>query len=313
MPAMNTQHALPIKELKSAPSTIHISGKCNYREEGEIRVIFANGIPLLHYASTDKAAEQYAMIHLVESGLATQEEIIAAFGCSRPTLFRARRKYNEGGMAALVPKKTGPKEGSQVKRAMERRLLSLKNKGLSNAAIGSRLGLKEDTVRKALKRLGWSHQPKGAQEMELPLELSKVECFELTLAEETVAEIGQGDCCARVSRATRHPSAMEDDSPEPEQVSYDADPLDRSVDRAMARLGLVEDAAPVFQTAENIAHAGVLLAIPALRESGIFAVAKEGEDYLVTLLAEFILTDKRIEEIFLTAVRLAFAKENENN
>jgi hypothetical protein len=49
------------------------------------------------------------------------------------------------------------------------------------------------------------------------------------------------------------------------------------------------------------------------KDDEIFAVAKEGEEYLVTLLAEFILTDKRIEEIFLTALQLAVTKKDENN
>ena len=155
----------------SAPSSVHISGMCTFRDEGELRVIFANGIPLLHYARTDRAAEHYALIHLVACGLATQQEVAAAFGCARQTIFRAQRRYDHGGMAGLVPKKKGPKEGSKVSRVMERRIGALKSKGLTNAAIGSRLGLKEDTVRKALKRMGWSY-PKGGEEGELPLEAS---------------------------------------------------------------------------------------------------------------------------------------------
>ena len=109
------------------------------------------------------------MVHLVETGLASQQEVADAFNCSRLTIFRAKNKYDEGGMAALMPKKRGPKDGSKVNQAKARRIIALKEKGLTNVAIGSRLGLREDTVRKALKRMGWS-QAKTAKQIDLLLE-----------------------------------------------------------------------------------------------------------------------------------------------
>ncbi len=94
---MKSQQGLLLESKETSPSTIHISGKCNYHEERYIRFIFANGIPLFHNTRDDKAANQYAMIHLVEAGLAIQREGAEAFNCSRLTIFRAKKKYNEGG------------------------------------------------------------------------------------------------------------------------------------------------------------------------------------------------------------------------
>jgi hypothetical protein len=268
---METQQGLRVKRAEVPASTIHISGRCNYRDEGEVRVIFANGIPLLHYGRADRAAECYAMIHLVETGLASQQQIVGAFGCSRPTIFRARKKYDEGGMAALVPKRTGPKEGRKVNKAKARRIVALKNKGLTNGAIGLRLGLKEDTVRKALKRTGWS-QPKVAEQIELRLAQgpTKADPDGVRPDQHRAVEVTEKNCSETGPIAQRQASEVLDSGP----ISYDPDPSDRSVDRAMARLGLLQDAAPVFGTVGNMAHAGVLLAIPALVESGIFIVAK---------------------------------------
>lgn len=273
---METQQALTLKQAEAPSSAIHISGKCNYRDEGEMRVIFANAIPLLHYASADRAAQHYATIHLVESGLASQQEVAAAFSCSRLTIFRVKKKYDEGGMAALVPKKRGPKEGSKINKAKARRILTLKNRGLTNGAIGSRLGLKEDTVRKALKRMGWS-QPEVAEQTELPLDqgLTRVDPVEVRPAEQTPPEVAQRDSSETSPTADKELPQITEDALESDQISYDPDPLDRSMDRALARLGLVQDAAPLFKSATNIPHAGVLLAIPALIESGILTVAKK--------------------------------------
>ena len=57
--------------------------------------------------------------------------------------------------------------------------------------------------------------------------------------------------------------------------SLDRDPKYRVFDRLLARLGKLEDAEPIFTPSRRIPHAGVLLAVPALTQSGIFAVAEE--------------------------------------
>jgi hypothetical protein len=57
--------------------------------------------------------------------------------------------------------------------------------------------------------------------------------------------------------------------------SLDTDPANRSADRLLACLGLLDDAAPLFRPGNRVDGAGVLLAIPALIESGIFQIAAE--------------------------------------
>jgi transposase len=241
-----------------------------------MRVIFANGIPFLHYAEADKAADHYAMIHLVESGLARQQEVAAAFGCSRLTIFRSEKKFDEGGIAALVPKKRGPKEGSKINKAKSRRILALKEQGLTHGAVGSRLGLKEDAVRKALKRMGWS-RPKVTEEMTLPLEqgFSPIELPQPLTQEQGGSEVGQTE--ERPLMVQTESEVYENEKGFDEEAigSYDIDPSNRAVDRAFARIGLLEDAEPVFRNREDIADAGVLMAIPALVESGILDTARK--------------------------------------
>ena len=82
--------------------------------------------------------------------------------------------------------------------------------------------------------------------------------------------------------ATRAPIAMaehkalseEEDALDLPLASLDHDPLDRSSDRLLAQLGLLEDAAPVFAPAENLPMAGVLLVMPALLASGVLPIAR---------------------------------------
>jgi hypothetical protein len=57
--------------------------------------------------------------------------------------------------------------------------------------------------------------------------------------------------------------------------SFDTYPLDRSMDRLLAAIGLLDDALPVFAPTRSLPRAGVLLAIPALVASGLLSTAEK--------------------------------------
>lgn len=57
--------------------------------------------------------------------------------------------------------------------------------------------------------------------------------------------------------------------------SLDTDPASRVIDRILARLGKLNDAEPIFTPGRRVPHAGILLAVPALTQSGIFSAAEE--------------------------------------
>jgi hypothetical protein len=91
-------------------------------------------------------------------------------------------------------------------------------------------------------------------------------------------------------------------------ISFDTDPADRRIDRLLAYLGLLDDAAPVFRSATRVPRAGVLLALPVLVSSGVFDVARDvygsiGPAFyglrtsLVALLLMALLRIKRPETI----------------
>ena len=56
-------------------------------------------------------------------------------------------------------------------------------------------------------------------------------------------------------------------------LTLDADPADRRLDRLLAYLGLLEDAAPLFRPGLRVPRLGVLLSLPALIESGVIELA----------------------------------------
>jgi DNA-binding CsgD family transcriptional regulator len=242
--------------------------------EGSQRVILVHGIVFSHYSTQDRAAEAYAMVTLFESGYADQNDIARSFGYSTRTLRRYQQRLQAGGLRALVRAEGRPPARSPLSAKIserDRTILRLKAKERSNRWIAGRLGLGETAVRKILLRLGWKP---GPQPSLLPLPF--------------VPEVGGSEAEPPTASATRHPpaelapSAVQPPAslraPLPIEAaakSLDLHPLDRSTDRLLAAMGLLDDALPVFASVRNLPRAGVLVAIPALVASGLLATAEK--------------------------------------
>ena len=327
----------------------------------------AHGIPIHHYARQDLVAEAYAVVTLMEDGLATVTELHRALGHARFTCYRWERAYAAGGVMALAGGKSGPKGPSVLGGAAARRLVALRKLGVPNTRIAHQLGVTEAGVRHAAKRMGLTATPPrqpellnedvgkpggeeatkreedlgdrsegqlgegqatevaaeivsldgvGADEEEtgwVEVDLSDEET-QRGAAEELALDVvvdddkrasvdlaGLGSEPARIE-AVPTPSdvartspwkeestvpsstpivAPEErpEAPRPEEVrlvvSADVDPRSRNVDRLMARLGLLEDAVPLFGNCDSLPGVGVLLAVPALVQSGVITSAQE--------------------------------------
>ena len=148
----------------------------------------------------------------------------------------------------------------------DRSILRLKAKGMSNRWIGGRFGLDEKTIRKTLRRLGWKPAPQPT----LPL-LPKIDSH----ASPVVVDDSSLNQIPTSAASPSPPKSEKPESSHPACNSLDPNPLDRSADRLLAALGLLDDAAPLFAPARNLPRAGVLLAIPALVASGLLSAAEK--------------------------------------
>ena len=102
-------------------------------------------------------------------------------------------------------------------------------------------------------------------------------------------------------------TALGNDS-EPVPMSLDRDASDRTFDRQLAYLGLLDDAAPLFRDGSAVPAVGVLLALACLVESGLLRISRKlyGEigpafyrlrTTLLTLLLMALLRIKRPEHL----------------
>ena len=265
------------KELLSCPpppdGTVHVNGRVSFRTEGTQRVISVHGVVFAHYSVEDRAAEAYAMITLWESEYATQTQIARAFGYSARSLRRYQERFAAEGIQALVRKPgrpAGRRSGGAQERGRDQTILHLKTKGASNRAIAGKLGLSEKAIRKRLRRLGWQPQTEPAALGLLFEQDTTGDASPTSEVSENTIDIPKGAAAAAAERRGGTHEGIE-----PASVSRDPNPLDRSMDRLLAAMGLIEDAAPVFAPAESLPRAGVLLAIPALVASDVLPVARQ--------------------------------------
>src|SRR5437773_6243285 len=243
----------------------------------------------------------------MESGFAQQTDVARAFARSVRTVRRHQGRYGQGGMAAL-----GREEGWRRgrRRITGKRLRSielLKSQGMSNRVIAHRLGVSEKAIRKLV---GPSKPAESAQ---------------LAFAGMATAAVGQppmagvpsakstGDDADRATpsakdRAGGDPISAPADDGEPVPMSLDRDASDRSFDRQLAHLGLLDDAAPLFREGSLVPGVGVLIALPCLVESGLFRISRKlygdiGPAFyglrttLLTLLLMALLRIKRPEHL----------------
>jgi len=304
---MSTQQALALP-LPAASNTVVINARCSLRIEAGQRVIVVAGLPVHHYRAEDAVAEAYAMVFLVESGFAQQTDVARAFARSVRSVRRYQGRYAQGGMAALGRAEGWGRGRRRISGKRLRSIEMLKSQGMSNRAIAHRLGVSEKAIRKLV---GPSKPIESAQIVFAGMTTAAAGTLPTTGAPSATST---GDDAARAmpladDRAGgRDPITAPADDDDPVPMSLDRDASDRTFDRQLAYLGLLDDAAPLFREGSSVPGVGVLLALPCLVESGLLRISRKlyGEigpafyglrTTLLTLLFMGLLRIKRPEHL----------------
>ena len=299
---MSAQQALALPSPATS-NTVIINARCSLRIEADQRVIVVAGLPVHHYRAADAVAEAYAMVFLVESGFAQQTEVARAFARSVRSVRRHQRRYAQGGMAALGREEGWRRGRRRISGKRLRSIETLKSQGMSNRAIAHRLGVSE----KAIRKLVGASKP--AEDAQLAFAgVMRPPATPVRSAKSTGADADSATLIAQDRTGGGDPiTALGDDS-EPVPMSLDRDASDRTFDRQLAYLGLLDDAAPLFRDGSAVPAVGVLLALACLVESGLLRISRKlyGEigpafyglrTTLLTLLLMALLRIKRPEHL----------------
>ena len=247
---MSTQQALALPS-PAASNTVVINARCSLRIEAGQRVIIVAGLPVHHYCAEDAVAEAYAMVFLVELGFAQQTDVARAFARSERTVRRYQRRYAQGGMAALDREEGWRRGRRRISGKRLRSIEMLKSQGMSNRAIAHRLGVSEKAIRKLV---GASKPAESAQLAFVGITTAaagKSPASRVPSATLTGDDADRATPPAQDRAGDRDPIAAPDDG-EPAPMSLDRDASDRTFDRQLAYLGLLDDAAPLFREGSSV-------------------------------------------------------------
>ena len=273
-----TQQSLPLQHQSDDKRTFINPSLWMVDEDGH-RVIFLRHEPIYRIALGDELHLRMVAVNLRLSKLASQEEITKAFGHSVATQRRWETRYQEEKIKGLEPKRPPgrPRTLDATHVALVRRWFA---QGVSNKEIARRVAMDEASIRRLLKRLGLRREPKEQQRsLDVEEGTSKGKITEQPSVDVTVSPSEDVALPASEDGKDAAEAILLEDSEEvpaagqletlPVGATIDRDPLNRVGDRAMARLGLLDDAVPLFADAEMLPRAGVLLAIPLLVQHGL--------------------------------------------
>jgi hypothetical protein len=203
------------------------------RRDGHV-AYFAAGVPLFTHRDADAVGQRIAAVQLMELGLARQDELSAALRVNRTTLYRQHHKLKEAGVQGVVDRPRGPRGPHRFSADKRRRVEHLLGEGTSIRQAAHDIGVSEGTIRHALRRGDVQRRP-DAKPAPAP----------------DAAGVGPR---ARSERAAHAAGGVA---------------VQRQTERALARMGLLVEAAPQFAAAEAVRYGGALLAVPALLTLGL--------------------------------------------
>ena len=229
---------LPLPLLPSGAAEIAPGVGFLAGEQGGL--VTVHGLATFAWDGGDEAGRRLAAVQPVRLRAASQGQVAEAFGVDPGTIWRWDQALAAGGVAGLVPARRGPKGASKLTPELAERIAGLDAAGKTLREIAAATGVSTFTVRNALGRVPSSGQPAAAG----------------------AAEDSAG------------PVAGDDDAGQG-AVPVLPDPVPRDAERALARWGLLgEGAGPVFTPGARYPLAGLLLALPALEDTGLLQAAR---------------------------------------
>ena len=185
--------------------------------------------PVFFHPEDDRRSFRMFTAQLVCEGACQQVDIVRTFGVSKNSVKRNVKKFREEGIKGFYAarKRRGATVLTATVTADAQRLL---NAGRSRHEVAEELGVKYDTLRKAV-------QHGRLQEPARPAESSVASDKSQRSGEDAMAEMGTA--CTR------------------------------PVERVLAALGMLDGAPTRFEPCRDVSYGGVLCALPALIENGL--------------------------------------------
>ena len=225
-----------------AEGATRISDLISVARENDQWIYFCGAQPVFHHTETDRDSFRMFTAQLICQGACRQVDIVRAFGVSKNSLIRSAKKYRAGGVKAFyTPRAT--RGASVLTPEVSAQAQQLLGAGWSRREVAEEVGLKLDTLRKAIQQRRLTEpgplEPEDSAPGTAPAPPTPTATDKSTRA--------VADAAAEMGTACTRPD-----------------------DRVLAAFGLLNGAPTRFETCRDVSFGGVLCALPALAENGLF-------------------------------------------
>ena len=211
------------------------------RENGQW-TYFCGVYPVFQHAEGDRRAFRMFTAQLICQGTCRQVDIVRVFGVSKISVIRSVAAYRAGGVAAFYAPRAG-RGASVLTPEVTAQAQQLLEAGLRPREVADELGLKCDTLRKAIQQ-GRLTRPAPPQPGEPKPENRPAPQAPSPTDKSTRAAL---DVAAEMGTACTRPD-----------------------ERVLAAFGFLNGASTRFEACRDVSFGGVLCALPALAENGLF-------------------------------------------
>jgi hypothetical protein len=211
------------------------------RENGQW-IYFCGAQPVFQHAENDRRSFQMFTAQLICQGACRQVDILRAFGVSKSSVIRNVSKYRDGGVEAFYAPRAN-RGASVLTPEVTARAQQLLGVGSSRREVAEQLDLKLDTLRKAIQQ-GRLTEPGPLQ---------------------------PGESAPGNTPAPQPPTATDKSTRAVADAAAEmGTACTRPDERVLAAFGLLDGAPIRFETCRDVSFGGVLCALPALAENGLF-------------------------------------------
>jgi len=249
------------------------------REDGQW-TYFVGVMPVFVHREDDRRSFRMFTAQLVCQGTCRVTEIVQMFGVSKNSVLRSAEKFRKVGVEGFFAPRRGRGPTVMTDEAIAKAQELLK-RGSSREEVAEELGIKYDTLRKAINQGRLLEPPRAVDAVPIVAALDR----------------GENEASDKSDRSMEDATA--------------ADALGtactRPVERVAAALGLLPGAPTRFEPCRDVTFGGVLCALPALAQNGLFShldtcFGSLGGYYttaqVVTLLADMALCRiKTVEQL----------------
>ena len=217
----------------------HINDVISVVQDDDQWTYFYGVQPVFSHPPDDRRSFQMFTAQLVSQGACRQVEIIRAFGVSKNSVLRSVKKYREEGIQAFY----GPRRGrgsTVINEEVVDQAEQLFQAGASRKDVAEQLGINYETLRKAIQQ-GRLQEPSQNENAAALLPHTSASDKSQRSLQDSAAADEMGTACTR------------------------------PMERVCAALGMLPGGAPTrFEPCRDVTNGGVLCALPALIQNGLF-------------------------------------------